>query len=98
MTKRTAALEQGARLKLWGWRGADDRGGGRSTGRRASDKRTKAGKPGGNDRVKRAQEGRRRAEARAARAEGKLNQLGGRLAALESGGKAPLTGDTKTPK
>lgn len=52
-------------------------------------------KPPVNDRVKRAQEGRRRAEARAAAADRKSADLERRLAALESGGKAPLTGDTK---
>lgn len=51
-----------------------------------------ASKPGNDrdSRVKRAQDGRRRAEARAARAEGKLSSLEQRLAALEAGGK-PLT-------
>lgn len=60
-----------------------------------------AAKPGNNesDRVKRAQEGRRRAEARASRAEGKTADLERRLAALETGGvKAPLTGATKEDK
>jgi hypothetical protein len=54
-----------------------------------------AAKPPVNDRVKRAQEGRRRAEARASAAERKTADLERRLAALETGGKAPLTGDTK---
>lgn len=55
-----------------------------------------AAKPPVNDRVKRAQEGRRRAEARAASAERKTSDLERRLAALEAGGvKVPLTGDTK---
>lgn len=48
------------------------------------------------DRVKRAQEGRRNAERRAAAAERKSADLERRLAALEAGGgKVPLTGDTK---
>lgn len=52
-----------------------------------------------NSRVQRAQAGRRRAEARAARAERELDDIKRRLAAIESGGgKAPLTGDTKAGK
>lgn len=60
-----------------------------------------ANKPGAtrDDRVKRAQEGRRRAEARAARAERELGTLAQRIAALESGGgKAPLTGAAEGAK
>lgn len=63
-----------------------------------TEKRAKAKGPAAadpNSRVKRAQDGRRRAEARAARAETKLSELERRLAAVEGGGTAPLTGGTK---
>lgn len=53
-----------------------------------------AAKPPVNDRVKRAQEGRRRAEARAAASDRRAADLERRLTALEAGGKATLTGDT----
>ena len=65
-----------------------------------AEKRTKA-KPttsSTSDRVKRAQDGRRRAEARAARAEGKVSDLEARLARLERGEKTPLTTGSKDGK
>lgn len=65
-----------------------------------TEKQSKAAKPGNGDRVKRAQEGRRRAEARAARAERRADALEARMAALETGGvkNVPLTGNKDEPK
>lgn len=57
-----------------------------------------AGKPTASDRVKRAQEGRRREAARAQRAETALAAVEARLAALESGGTKTLTGAAKPAK
>lgn len=67
-----------------------------------TDKKAAAkGGKGGNDRdsrVKRAQEGRRRAEARAARLERELGTISARLAAVEGRGAAPLDSAAKGGK
>lgn len=62
-----------------------------------TEKKAHANKPAPTDRVKRAQEGRRRAEARAAKAERALLSLEQRLAAIENGTK-PLTAANKDDK
>lgn len=62
-----------------------------------SEKQNKSKQPSGNDRAKKAQEGRRRAEARAARAESTNAELLRRLEALEKG-TTPLTADKKGGK
>lgn len=64
------------------------------------EKRSKATPKGPttSDRVRRAQEGRRRAEARAATSDRELSALKERLAKLEAGGTSPLTASKKEVK